>query len=147
VTPTHGQPPQEPLVNLERVEALRQISGGAAVFLRSGIVDRLMVAQSLIPRALHLLVVSGHHAATTTSPCPHGAAHVTGAAVDLTFYVDGSPDPAPWSAVPPPRWPVVETALTSVGMVNTTSWWHWSFSDRDWQIRTGADMPLYGRVD
>ncbi len=147
MTPTSGQPSQEPLVNLQRVEALRLISSGAAVFLRTGIVDRLTVAQSLIPRALRLLILAGHHAATMTGPCPHSAAHATGGAVDLTAYVDGSPEPTPWSAVPPPDWPLLESALTSVGMVNTTSWWHWSFGDRDWQIRTAADLTLYGRLD
>jgi zinc D-Ala-D-Ala dipeptidase len=148
--PTLGQPSREPLRDLQQVEALRlatAVAAEAAVLLRTGIVDRLMVAQTLVPRALRLLVVAGHHAPATVGRCPHGATHATGAAVDLTAHLDGSPEPDPWSAIPPPDWPLLEVALTSVGMINTAAWWHWSFGDRDWQISTGADTALYGGFD
>lgn len=131
---------KEPLRDVGRVEALRLSPAANDVFLRAGIVDRLMVAQTLVPRALRLLVVAGHPPVTA---CPRSGAHATGAAVDLTAHVDGCPEPAPWSPAPPPDWPLLVTALTAVGMVNSTSWWHWSFGDRDWQLRTGAAAPLY----
>jgi hypothetical protein len=31
--------------------------------------------------------------------------------------------------------------------VNSIAWWHWSFGDRDWQLRTGSDTTLYGSID
>lgn len=129
---------------MQQIEALGLISTAAGVCVRASIVDRLLVAQTLVPRALRLLVVAGHDPSAPIDPCPRSAAHATGAAVDLTAHLDGCSEPAPWSVLPPADWPLLETALTAVGMVNTSVWWHWSFGDRDWQIHTGANASLYG---
>jgi zinc D-Ala-D-Ala dipeptidase len=134
----------EPLRDLGQVEALRTASWHTAgVLLRSGVVDRLMVAQTLVPRALRFLVVAGHRS-TTAGPCPHD--HASGGAVDLTAYVDGSPEPVLWSAAPPPEWSAVAVALGSVGMVNGGQWWHWSFGDARWCDHVGGSTPLYDAV-
>ncbi|MFE1348783.1 M15 family metallopeptidase [Streptomyces sp. NPDC058757] len=35
--------------------------------------------------------------------------------------------------------------LTAAGLVNyPTEWWHWSFGDRYWALKTGAAAALYG---
>jgi zinc D-Ala-D-Ala dipeptidase len=139
VTPTPAPWSQEPLCDLRHVEALRLAAAapfGVAVRVRTGVVDRLLVAQTLVPRALRLLVLAGQHEPTADSPCPLAAAHRTGAAVDLTAHVDGLPEPDPWSADPPPDWPLLEAALRAVGMVGTAAWWHWSFGDGDRQPHT-----------
>lgn len=132
----------EPLRDLALVHALR-IAGWSAqgVRLRSGVVDRLTVAQTLLPRALRFLVISGHH--NGTGPCPHTTAHATGGAVDLTLYVSGLPEPAAWDVTPPPEWPAATDALTAIGMVNRGPWWHWSFGDAQWCANAGAPAPLY----
>lgn len=139
----------EPLRDLRLVEALRvsATSENGGPRLRTGIVDRLMVAQTLLPRALKLLVIAGHHGPAENTRCPHTTAHQTGGAVDLTTYQDGEPEPKPWSPEPPPAWPLVATALTDVGMVNGTTWWHWSFGDPQWRDQSGATAVLYGVVE
>lgn len=117
----------EPLRDLGEVEALRTASWTTSeVRLRAGVVDRLLVAQTLVPRALRFLVIAGHHLTDVFSPCPHATDHASGSAVDLTAYVAGSPEPTLWSPVPPPEWPAVADALRSVGMVDGNRWWHWS---------------------
>ncbi|MDT7587682.1 MAG: zinc D-Ala-D-Ala dipeptidase, partial [Pseudonocardiales bacterium] len=36
-------------------------------------------------------------------------------------------------------------ALHSVGFVNyPTEWWHWSYGDRYWAIKTTAAAAIYG---
>ena len=130
----------EPLRDLDQVDALRAAPGTR---LRSGVVDRLLVAQTLVPRALRFLVVAGHHLPTATTPCPHVTGHATGGAVDLTAFVDRSADPRPWSEEPPPYWAAVAEALRSVGMVDGDRWWHWSFGDTRWCERVGAPRPLH----
>jgi D-alanyl-D-alanine dipeptidase len=38
--------------------------------------------------------------------------------------------------------------LTAVGMVNyPTEWWHWSYGDRYWALRTGVPNALHGQHD
>ena len=61
-------------------------------YLRTGVVDRLVVAQSLLPRDLLLLVVAGYWPATLAPDSATAAdagllpaAHPTGGAVDLTL--------------------------------------------------------------
>jgi zinc D-Ala-D-Ala dipeptidase len=137
----------EPLRDLGQVEALRTASWNTPeIRLRTGIVDRLMVAQSLVPRALRFLIIAGHRPPQVSSPCPHATDHTTGGAVDLTAHVDGSPEPAPWSAMPPPQWRAVTDALHSVGMVNGYRWWHWSFGDARWCEHIGGSEPLYDAI-
>jgi zinc D-Ala-D-Ala dipeptidase len=130
--------PPERLCDVRSVEALRvsAVAAPGALLVRAGIVDRLMVAQSLVPRAVRLLVVAGHHGWVAGTPCPRTGAHRTGGAVDLMAYVDGEP----------PGWREVADALTAVGMVPGTRWWHWSFGDLDWCHTTDAATPLYRTV-
>src|SRR5690242_749633 len=110
----------EPLADVRAVAPLlvddRQADpAGAYAHLRSGVVDRLVAAQSLLPRGIRLLIIEGyrplatqeryfrsHHeqlrrahpewpAATLYEQAsryispPHVAPHVAGAAVDLTL--------------------------------------------------------------
>ncbi|MCC9308064.1 M15 family metallopeptidase [Kitasatospora sp. RB6PN24] len=43
---------------------------------------------------------------------------------------------------------VLGGALTAAGLVNyPTEWWHWSYGDRYWALRTGASAALYGPKD
>ncbi|MFD9245260.1 M15 family metallopeptidase [Streptomyces sp. NPDC059556] len=40
---------------------------------------------------------------------------------------------------------ILSTALSAAGLVNyPTEWWHWSYGDRYWALRTGAAAALYG---
>ncbi|MEU8887009.1 M15 family metallopeptidase [Streptomyces sp. NPDC048442] len=40
---------------------------------------------------------------------------------------------------------VLGAALTAAGLVNyPTEWWHWSYGDRYWALRTGAGTAVYG---
>ncbi|MFJ4920530.1 M15 family metallopeptidase [Streptomyces sp. NPDC088725] len=40
---------------------------------------------------------------------------------------------------------ILGTALTAAGLVNyPTEWWHWSYGDRYWALRTGAATAHYG---
>lgn len=42
---------------------------------------------------------------------------------------------------------LLSTALTHAGLVNyPTEWWHWSYGDRYWALRTGAPAAIYGAV-
>jgi zinc D-Ala-D-Ala dipeptidase len=55
----------EPLVDVRNIPALTvdpRLAGrpGSSTRLRSGVIDRLVTAQSLLPRGLRLLVVEGH---------------------------------------------------------------------------------------
>lgn len=137
----------EPLRDLALVHALRTADWRSErVRLRSGVVDRLTVAQTFLPRALRFLVVSGHHGPDEAGPCQDMHEHATGGAVDLSLYVSGLPEPALWSAAPPPEWPVAAAALMAVGMVGGGTWWHWSFGDARWCAGTGARAPLYDLI-
>jgi hypothetical protein len=119
----------EPLRDLGQVEALRTASWhGSGIRLRTRVVDRLVVAQTLVPRALRFLIIAGQPL-PPASPCTHALGHTTGAAVDLTAFTGTAP--AFWSAVAPPEWPAVVEALSAVGMVNGGHWWHWSYDTLD----------------
>jgi D-alanyl-D-alanine dipeptidase len=40
---------------------------------------------------------------------------------------------------------ILSTALTAAGLVNyPTEWWHWSYGDRYWALKTGATVAHYG---
>jgi len=94
------------------------------------------------------------------------APHVAGAAVDLTVVgetgtplwmgtaIDATPeesdnacafDATNISAQARINRDLLATALGSEGLVNyPTEWWHWSYGDRYWAYRTGADSAIYG---
>jgi D-alanyl-D-alanine dipeptidase len=43
---------------------------------------------------------------------------------------------------------VLGRALADVGMINyPTEWWHWSFGERYWALRTGSARTRYGPVE
>jgi D-alanyl-D-alanine dipeptidase len=43
---------------------------------------------------------------------------------------------------------LLSKVLTAVGMVNyPTEWWHWSYGDRYWALRTGVPNALHGQHD
>ncbi|HEX7306639.1 hypothetical protein [Lentzea sp.] len=145
----------EVLVDVSTAAPLR--TAGAAR-LRSGLVDRLVTAQTLLPRHARLLIVDGHR------PCPHPdcapdrcgtAPHPTGGAVDLTLVNpngpahSGTPLPACCTGpVPPPHEDtrrVLSTALGAAGLANhPAQWWHWSYGDRFWASATNAPHARYG---
>ncbi|MET8452009.1 M15 family metallopeptidase [Streptomyces sp. NPDC005209] len=40
---------------------------------------------------------------------------------------------------------LLSAALTAAGLVNyPTEWWHWSYGDRYWALKTGAESAPYG---
>ncbi|MEJ2857571.1 MULTISPECIES: hypothetical protein [unclassified Saccharothrix] len=135
----------EPLADLGRVEALRVAPWRSdPVRLRVSVLDRLVLAQTLLPRELRFLVLRGY------GPV---ALHVSGAAVDLTLCsVDGS---ELWMGTEVEgstdevreRRRVLTAALTGAGLVNyPAGWWHWSYGDRYWAWVTGAPAARYGPV-
>jgi D-alanyl-D-alanine dipeptidase len=138
------------------VAASSPVAVAQRTFLRCGVVDRLVVAQSMLPRDVRLLVVDGYR--TGDDP-----AHPTGGAVDLMLSVGGAVElPVPVGglaatlpmccgdavAVPaPPTARLMVTALTAAGLVNSpTRWWHWSYGDRFWAFASGAAQARYGVV-
>lgn len=133
----------EALVDV-RASAPLRVAG--TVLLRHGLVDRLVTAQSLLPRAVRLLLVDGHR--------PPASSHSTGGAVDLTLSnEDGSGQvlpacgtgPVPWPAEK--SWKLLASALSAAGLVNhPTRWWHWSYGDRFWARTTQAPHARYGPV-
>lgn len=43
---------------------------------------------------------------------------------------------------------ILVDAMTSAGFVNyPTEWWHWSYGDKYWALRTGAPCAIYGPRD
>jgi zinc D-Ala-D-Ala dipeptidase len=135
-------PPDDPLVDLRTVLPLRvagRPTADSAVRLRSGVVDRLVAAQSLLPRHARLLIVRGY--------APDGAAgHDTGAAVDLSLStVDGEERPLESTAAADRA--LLSKVLAAMGLVNhPTRWWHWSYGDRYWAVVTGAAATRYRPV-
>lgn len=117
----------EPLVDVRAVAPLR-VAAGPPIHLRSGVVDRLVVVQSLLPRAVRLLVLAGH--------CP--PQHPTGAAADLALCDDGG--------TPVENPPLLAGALGALGFVPAAGWWHWTYGDRYWAFVTGAPYARYGPV-
>jgi D-alanyl-D-alanine dipeptidase len=97
------------------------------------------------------------------------APHVAGAAVDLTLReADGTELPmgtevnanpeesggdcytaAPGiSADARDNRELLSRVLTTAGFVNyPTEWWHWSYGDRYWALRTGRPTALHGQHD
>lgn len=42
---------------------------------------------------------------------------------------------------------ILAEALTSAGFSNyPAEWWHWSYGDQAWALRTGQDFALYGMI-
>jgi D-alanyl-D-alanine dipeptidase len=99
----------EALVDVRTVPSLTTATGPgqAVVRLRTSVVDRLVTAQSLLPRGLRLLVVDGHRRSALLAPAadqgawPAGAGrhcgaagrapHESGAAADVTLCgIDGA---------------------------------------------------------
>jgi zinc D-Ala-D-Ala dipeptidase len=97
---------------------------------------------------------------------PEVAPHVAGAAVDLTLCtVDGSElwlgtevndtdttachtDAAGIAADARARRLVLAGAMGFAGFINYPSeWWHWSYGDRYWACRAGADHARYGPIE
>jgi D-alanyl-D-alanine dipeptidase len=100
---------------------------------------------------------------------PEVAPHGTGGAVDLTMCtadgveldlgteVNASPDASDnrcftaardISADARRNRQTLVAALTEAGMVNyPTEWWHWSYGDRYWALRTDAGSTRYAPVD
>ncbi|MFC3890994.1 hypothetical protein ACFOWZ_05865 [Lentzea rhizosphaerae] len=140
------------------------------VHLRSGLVDRLVTAQTLLPREVRLLIVDGYR--PPALPCrnlacaldpgsdvcatpPGTAPHLTGGAVDLTLAnrdgraSPGTPLPACGTGpIPPPHHELrhlLSTALGAAGLANHPArWWHWSYGDRFWASVTHAPHARYG---
>ena len=137
-------------------------------YLRSGLVDRLVTAQTLLPREVRLLIVDGYRPQTHLClhpTCVAGsgpgrcalpsatAPHPTGGAVDLTL-ADGpthAGTPLPACCVGPVPPPTDQTgrllagALGAVGLANHPArWWHWSYGDRFWAATTHAPHARYG---
>ncbi|MFD5828346.1 hypothetical protein [Lentzea sp. NPDC060358] len=151
---------ESPLPIRDNDEALVDVGTSAplrvagTVLLRRGLVDRLVTAQSLLPRAVRLFLVAGHRA--TDSSCAAQTAHRTGGAVDLTLSGGGPDQDAPplpdcWAdpvALPPEKVRALLTsALSSAGLVNDPArWWHWSYGDRFWAHVTNAPYARYGPV-
>lgn len=97
----------------------------------------------------------------SVAPPPHS----TGGAIDVTLVdADGCrldmSSPYPWSELSAPtqceglsdtacgnRAMLIE-ALTAAGLTNYPGeWWHWSFGEPGWAVRTGADHAIYGPVE
>lgn len=141
---SHGS--TEALIDVAASAPLRVPSGRHAL-LRFGVVERLVVAQSLLPRDVQLVIVAGHDAGNRS--------HATGGAVDLTLA--GADDDAPAdvpccrgvAAAPATagRLRMLTGALTGAGLVNDVQrWWHWSYGDASWAGATGAAQARYGPV-
>jgi D-alanyl-D-alanine dipeptidase len=140
----HGS--TEALIDVAASAPLR-VRPGRPALLRFGVVERLVVAQSLLPRDIQLVIVAGHDAGS--------GSHATGGAVDLTLA--GADDDAPAGlpccrcdpVTPPPadRLRMLAGALAVAGLVNDVQrWWHWSYGDPSWAGVTGAAQARYGPV-
>jgi D-alanyl-D-alanine dipeptidase len=122
----------EPLLDV----AASPLAVSAPTRLRCGVIDRLVVAQSLLPRDVRLLVVDGHGS--------HGT-HSTGGAVDLTLTADRADLPGCRREFAAPTSPLMVPALTAAGLVNDPDrWWHWSYGDRFWAFASRAPHARYG---
>jgi zinc D-Ala-D-Ala dipeptidase len=134
----------ESLVDVRTEAPLRVDSGitDTHALLRSGVVDRLVVAQSLLPRPIRLLIIDGCR--------PDVVPHSTGGAVDLTLSdVDGKKLVMDGGVAPTTRAEenrrLLNAALDAVGFVNyPPASWHWSHGDRYWAFVTGTLIARYG---
>jgi zinc D-Ala-D-Ala dipeptidase len=157
----------ELLVDVARTAPLHVSASHHGPVLRSGVVDRLVVVQSLLPRDVRLLVVAGHWPLAADPPAARPpAAHPTGAAVDLMLCghagapipmdlacdgasptcaeCDGDPAATHLHAA---NHGLLSQALTSMGFVNYPArWWHWSYGDRYWASATRSPHARYGPV-
>jgi D-alanyl-D-alanine dipeptidase len=135
----------EPLIDVRTDGPLRVDPGltRAHAMLRSGVVDRLVAAQSLLPRPIRLLVIDGCR--------PEVVPHSTGGSVDLTLSdvdgvelaMDSGTTTGNVQAVENRR--LLDVTLTAVGLVNyPPAWWHWSHGDRYWAFTTGTLIARYG---
>jgi D-alanyl-D-alanine dipeptidase len=132
----------EALVDV-RVSAPLRVSG--PILLRHGLVDRLVIAQSLLPRDTRLLLVAGHLTCL--------AEHTTGGGVDLTLSDEDSEEPLPAccaGSIPLPQKrtsKLLISALAAAGLVNHPArWWHWSYGDRFWAHTSRTPHARYGPV-
>jgi D-alanyl-D-alanine dipeptidase len=147
----------EPLVDLGEAAPLlvaAAAAGTPGVYLRSGVVDRLVIAQSLLPRELRLLILAGHLPAARTATDPGAVAcwnarpatlppHLTGGAVDLTLVGPGSPGPL--QPLNNERYRLLSAALRGSGLVeHPTATCHWSYGDQFWAYTTRAASARYG---
>lgn len=109
-----------------------------------------------------------HREASRSLSPPDVAPHVCGAAVDVTLCtasgielpMGGAVNAAPeddggscYTAAPglspeaARNRSTLMTALSGAGLVNyPTEWWHWSYGDRYWALRTGAEAALYAQI-
>jgi D-alanyl-D-alanine dipeptidase len=160
----------ERLVDVRTVAALRVAPGltgvaDARVPLRTTVIDRLVTAQSLLPRSMRLMIIAGYRDATSDWPCdpPPLNPHLTGAAVDLSLCSEtgtplaiagavppgldqlrGAPDPVAYRG-PEGNLHILSRVLSAVGLTNPpVAWWHWSYGDRYWCCCAGADAARYG---
>lgn len=159
----------EPLVDVQASAPLR-VAG--RTFLRSGLVDRLVTAQSLLPREVRLLVVNGYRppgravraprlrrrAGPSVHRGPHGVRRPTGGR-STPDRRSGRPHPRrrertraapgvlprPDTAAPDETRQLLTSALAAAGLVNYPArWWHWSYGDRFWASVTEAPHAGYG---
>ncbi|WP_306214366.1 M15 family metallopeptidase domain-containing protein [Actinoplanes sp. RD1] len=99
----------------------------APALLRFGVVERLVIAQSALPRDVRLVVVAGHSSAPT---------HASGATVDVTLVRDDD-------ALP--DLPLLTGALAGAGLVAwAPCWWRWSYGDQVWAYVMRAPHARYG---
>jgi D-alanyl-D-alanine dipeptidase len=168
ITPPPVVELDEPLIDLRTVQPIRLDLRLADTFasVRIGVADRLVTAQTLIPRGLRLLIIAGY-----LPPPPHTAPlayepHFTGGAVDLTLCTDNGVELDLGTAVNPTpnghetshntpttiisaeanrNRRILRDALTTTGFVNhPTLWWHWSYGDRYWAHITQTPTAPYG---
>lgn len=113
--------------------------------------------KAALHRALHRLV------APPDDPAP--PPHITGGAVDVYLVNrDGNrldvTSPYEWNAHSAPtsfagisddakeNRRLMREVFESAGLTNYAGeWWHWSFGDQGWALRTGAAFAVYGPVD
>jgi D-alanyl-D-alanine dipeptidase len=141
----------EDLVRMESVASLRVAArSGPATLLRVTVIDRLVTAQSLLPRGLRLLILEGYRQlAAEPGAAQCAGLHATGGAVDLTLCTESGaavPIDGPGTGEPPNRL-ILDRALTAAGLVNLpAARWHWCYGDVYWCYRTGAATARYGPI-
>lgn len=114
-------------------------------------------SKSVLQRAINSL------SAPPDDPCP--PPHTTGAAVDL-YLMDAKTgrmldmtSPFEWdettartdlpglSEVAAKNRRLLVDTMESAGLTNYAGeWWHWSYGDSGWALRTGSPFAIYGRI-